>query len=168
MSPSITQDPVVQLGMQLRNHHEAWTHQDDQSSKSRESGLLSAGHYFEKAAEHQFDACLAIRELIANTKAASLLGAAIQVVEINRQFCDLWDRFPHMEGYEGYENQKSRRAIERMIYSILGVIDQNMPSRLSDVLYPDYVSKHVDPWAPVEQRCPDFTRSSAELDGGSK
>lgn len=98
--------------------------------------------YFKSAGRHAADEVNCLRDLIASTEAQSLLGAAAQLADAIGRNDYLRPADDHPDG----------RAIERLLFSVLRVIEGHIGSTLEDAFGFDLASRNLDPWAPVEAR----------------
>jgi hypothetical protein len=99
--------------------------------------------YLDEAGRNCSDRAATFRDMIAAEKATSLTGAAIQLVEaLNR--VDLL-------GSEETADRAELRAVNRLLYSVLDVVDGFAHRKLTEIL-PGTDNRHLDPWRPVEER----------------
>ena len=142
-------DEVVSLGAKL-----------DKSSK-REDDIFykkcaafhskkhTAEIYYEEAHLNSTDETEILRDAISMTQAKTLSGAAIQIA-------DIWIRFSHIIDLCGarkktYEMNREIRAVQRLLFSALGVVDGLADQKL-EVAVPHLANTHLNPWTPVEKR----------------
>ena len=83
----------------------------------------------------------------AGLRATNLSAAAIQIAEAVR----LIARYSMLQHEMDREN--TLRAIDRLLYSALAVVNDLADQKLSDVVGSGFDNSHLDPWVPVEQRC---------------
>ncbi|WP_198598332.1 hypothetical protein [Mangrovicella endophytica] len=98
-----------------------------------------------------------IRDYIAATRAASMEGAAMQLVELLirlEQVAEVGDEQSSGCAY---------RASIRMIYSILHVVEEYCATSLADLIDRRFDNGHLDPWLPVDLRLA-WLAAEAELE----
>jgi hypothetical protein len=143
-------DEVVALGARLGAAMKREDELEDKSIDAREKKDGSGKIYFDTAAVHSYDESCTIRDLIAITKAQTLSGAAIQIVEAMSRVDRIWDEFT--EGAETPNNRRDKRAIERLLFSALDQIEEKIHRKVEELVHPNYPSRNLDPWIPVEER----------------
>lgn len=144
-------DEVLALGARLGA---AMRQEEDllhRTSIAKQEKKYSAKVYLNGAAEHCADEIYTLRDMIASVRAKSLAGAAVQIAEALARVDLVWDQIP--ETHETYRVKQDMRAINRLLYSALGVVDNLAEQKLADVVTPDFGSRYCDPWQPVEERC---------------
>lgn len=134
------QDEVVALGKRLGDAYRRREHLEERQSESRNN--VTPETYFKHAAEDASDIVNVLRDAISVAKATTPAGAAIQIAEAIARL-DLLD-----DGSESSE----RRAVHRLLYSALDVVDGLADQKLANMVTLDYDNRHLDPWRPVEQR----------------
>jgi hypothetical protein len=136
---------------------------ETQLEKNESDARKSRGcwNYYENAGHDVYDQRRILRDVISMTKATSLAGAAVQISEILARVEELMDT---LGVDETYEIQKAQRAIKRLAYSALDVVDAASDQRLETV-YPFFSSPNFNPWIPVEDRIEqmDTERSDADV-----
>ncbi len=114
-------------------------------------------NYLENAVRHSREEESVIRDYIAATRAASMEGAAMQLVELLirlEQVAEVGDEQSSGCAY---------RASIRMIYSILHVVEEYCATSLADLIDRRFDNGHLDPWLPVDLRLA-WLAAEAELE----
>lgn len=143
-------DEVLTLGLRLGAAMRRREELDERSSDAKRAKKLSAEGYYDQAGEHSTDEIDSLRDMLTAVRAQSLTGAAVHAAEALSRVATLWDQFP--DEHRTYALKREVRAIERLLYSVLAVVDYVADRKLADVVTPDYGSRYLDPWVPVEGR----------------
>lgn len=133
-------DEVVALGMRLGEAYRRRDRLELRQTESRNDATPET--YFKHAAQDASDIVNVLRDTISVVKATTPAGAAIQIAEALARLDLLGDG----------SNSGDLRAVHRLLYSALDVVDGLADRKLADNVTPDYDNRHVDPWRPVEQR----------------
>lgn len=152
-------DEVVALGGRLGAALRREADLDARSGDAGRAGKLSAETYLSNTAKHVTDEIYALRDALSFVKATSLAGAAIQIVEALLLADRVWDQFP--KEHETLQLERDARSIDRLLYSALDAIERLTGQKIEDVVGDDYVSRHCNPWLPVEGRCKELTTRAA-------
>ncbi|MBM0205670.1 hypothetical protein JNW90_23645 [Micromonospora sp. STR1s_5] len=142
------QDEVVAIGKRLGVVYRRREHLERRQFETRNDATPQT--YFKEAAENASDIVNVLRDAISVVKATTPAGAAIQIAEAIARLDLLGD---------GSENGELR-AVHRLLYSALDVVDGLADQKLAENVTPDYDNCHVDPWRPVEQRLAEIGASS--------
>lgn len=150
-------DEVLRLCLRLQAAQEMEAH--CQSVKPAQ-GVSGVSHriYFDCAAEHAGDEYTALQDMISFTKATTLTGAALQVVEALNVVSFIDDCFP--QDAESYVVKRKFRALDRLLHSIFDVVDGLADHKLADVT-PSLLQSNLNPWTDVEARVADLQRGRA-------
>lgn len=138
---------AARLGAAMRREEDLQV----RASAAKRAKKLSAETYLDHAAEHSTDEIYALRDMIASVKATSLAGAAIQVAEALARVDMVWDQFP--QEAETYRIKQDVRVINRLLYSVLDLVDGLAERKLAEIVTPEFGSPYLNPWVPVEARC---------------
>lgn len=144
-------DELLALGIRLGAAIREEENLQSRSGAARRAKKLSAETYLDHAAEHVSDEVYALRDMIASVKATSLAGAAVQLAEALARVDMVWDQFP--QEAETYRIKQDVRVINRLLYSVLDLVDGLAERKLAEIVTPDFGSPYLNPWVPVEARC---------------
>jgi len=147
---AVLHDEVAVLGSQLSAALEAADRFEEKADAARNAKDISEELFYQKAANHAFDEVYVLRSMLTVRQANTLCGAAVQITEA----LSLLDTLAGpVGGNEAEETQRNNdlRAINRLLYSVLKVIDRAAEQKLA-VVAPQLGNGHCDPWIPVEEQ----------------
>jgi hypothetical protein len=104
--------------------------------------------YMENEVDQISDEEEALREVLPYTKAATLLGASVQIVQAMIFATRLYEKIEDPDHQMGMLN----RQIERLLYSALDVVEEALGQPVNDMVGFDLTNPHLNPWRPAEQR----------------
>lgn len=107
----------------------------------------SAESYRRLAEKEAVDEYYAMQDLLPFVKATTLTGAALQIAEAMNIVQRLMDDFETA----GEAHRRKHRAVDRLLWSALDVVDEAASLKLSDV-HRHAVSRCLNPWTSVEER----------------
>jgi len=149
-------DPVVEMARRWSAAEQHYQDMESREFDSEKQGRLSALSYYKRARMDAYDAALAQRDAIPHTKATSFLGAIVCLHVANIALDGLLDDLH--ESAETRDARRVSRMIEKCLYSAVDVIERRTGVRLEDVFLPEMCCRHLNPWLPVEERCPELKR----------
>jgi len=146
-------DEAVSIGQRLSEAMRLGDELENKLATQRSEKNLVATIYLETAASHAEDEQEMLREMLSIVKASSLAGAAIQIaraISLVDTICACSD-----ESY--LQVRGDVRAINRLLFSALDVVDARADRRLSETVSVLFGNPHLNPWVPVEERRPDLS-----------
>jgi hypothetical protein len=139
-------DPVADIAFRL-GHIDRRT--DELSQAIGKVGRNSMdGTYVESEIGQLSDEEETLREMLPYTKAATLLGASVQIVQAMIFATRLYEKIEDPDHQAGMLN----RQIERLLYSALDVVAEALGQPVNDMVGFDLTNPHLNPWRPAEER----------------
>jgi hypothetical protein len=115
------------------------------------------GTYMEKEVDHLNGEVEAVREMLPYAKAATLLGAAVQI----SQAMIFVDRLYEKIEDPGHPADMLNRQIVRLLYSALDAVEEALGQPVNDMVGFDLTNPHLNPWRPAEARLEMARKSSS-------
>ena len=144
---SATDDEVVRLGIRWNAAHSRIEVLSGKAFDAKQANQISACIYNDSAAENAEDEVDAVRTMLRSTKATSLAGAALQIMEA-LNLVDAIEDFVR-DDERTFMFKRCVREVDRLLFSAMDLVDSLSDQKLADIA-PAVYQPNLNPWTPVE------------------
>ncbi|NMG39910.1 hypothetical protein GRZ55_11710 [Chelativorans sp. ZYF759] len=143
--------PIMELAARLRNAYRNGEAAEGEASDARRAGNHSLEWRREAAYSHFDDSRISCSHMLSMERATTIEDALVQVGAMVNLLDLIKDGYP--EEHEDYRVKSEFRAMERLLFSVLAVLDQRSERSLPDLVCTSFANFHLSPWGKMDDVC---------------